>query len=1027
MDHVRRLFSGTGRDLDAAKDPVRYGNGMLSRLEDANFDADLAGRRTIQDVRRLAGAGRKAEGFGTAVINTKDTAESRLLDKALMLYRDSKIRPEAVAEFKAWAAKALGGEGSNQDKLAAKEWLPAVERMERLSPEEQRYADETLENAFRETGRTAQLLGVIDSPIENYVRRAWNLKPGQDAKLFSLAGTGLKSFTDASLQRTLPTILDGIMKGYEPRIKGVSQSLENITREIGRIEATKKTVNDLKKIKDEENVPLVTSERREGYVKLDDPNFQAWRWIGQVTSRPDFMSAEPGMEVDSRSRKVFLTPPKDLPGGVKASDVLEKVPLYARADVAEVLNKMTAVDTFSGKIPGLRGLMEANGRLKRTLLSLSLFHHISESSSWMLGVNRRGGETGDWNPITASRRGNVAIDADDPAVRFGVQNGLTLDVHEDWGDLSGKRGWIERGLRATGIGPLADLAAAGVKLREKGEHYLFGQFIPGLKARAFQLEFAQALKKNPGKDMGELAQVVARNINENFGGLNYKRMGRNPTVQNMSRLFLLAPDWTESNFRNFFAAAVPGDHLNKAIDRLLGGIPSPDGVSAQSRGLWTRVLYRTVAATVMANLLLNVWTDKDRDNLVKFYKDQFVSWEQARRLHWTGVLLDPLYRLVGIELGQEHRTLTLPVHYLDPLRLAGAPDLTLKAKVSPIVKWAGNLFTGTDYSDRPFSSAKELATTGKTVKDNRYAEKESFFNRLPATLVNSLVSNTPIMAGDVYKAVTGELDPMTAAGQAAGARVVKVSPPHWKGIFSAEHKGIQDDYLAALKKGPLTDAAKAEFVARVKDYNAKARQAVAENGLTKAQAPLLFNANWASEAVQRAERANRPPEAFKERKLSEDEEIGKSLHPYYDVARAYTAARERYDALREAGQFDAARELRGAVRLPVLEKQVAAVRAVRAEMTEIRRKPLTPFVMERRLALLRARESRLMDRAVEIAGPLAAKVPDVVGDKAPPAAVPARMSAASVDAAEDTSGSRAKQLANAMFDEEDQSAAWRKG
>ena len=1009
LDHVRRWAQGVDRDLDPAADPVRYGNGMLSRLEEANYDASLAGRRTIRDIRRMVGGGREAAGFGVAVTDAKDSPEARLLDKALMIYRDSKIRPEAVPEFKDWAAGVQADpKVSTQDKLAAREWLPAVERMEQLSPEEKQYADTVLDQAFKDVGYRAKMIGVISAPIENYVRRAWDIDPGKDARLPGLAGTGLKSFTTASMQRSLPTILDGIMKGYDPRIKGVSQSLEQISREIGRIEATKKTVNELKKITDEDGTPLVTTEKRDGYVKLDDPNFQVWRWSGDVKSA---VSREPGMEVTNQGRKVFMTPPKDLPRGVKATDVLEKVPLYAQADVADVLNKMTAVDNFTGKVPGLRALMDANGRMKRTILTLSLFHHISESSSWMLGVNH-GGE---WNPITASRKGNEAIENDDPTVRLGVQHGLVLDVKQDWGEISRGRGWIERGLRAAGLG---DVAETGVQLQKAGEQYLFGQFITGMKARAFQLEYAQALKAHPERTPEALAAAVARNINENFGGLNYRRMGRNPTVQNLARLFLLAPDWTESNFRNFFAM-VPGDRLNKAIDRVLGGIPSPAGVPEQARGLWARVLFRTVAATAAANLLLNCWTHKDRENLVKFYKDSFTDWEQARRLNWTGVMLDPLYRMIGIDLGKEHRTLTLPVHYLDPLKLATAPDLTMKAKAAPLVRWGANFMTGTDYADRPFTGVGEFATTGKTVAANHFAPKEPFFSRLPATLVNSILGNAPVQVADLYKAGVGELDPATAVGQAAGMRLVKVTPPNWKGDYSREHQGILDDYSRAVKKGSLTDAQKAAFIGRVKDYNARVRQTIAENGLTKRQAPPLFNANWAVEAANRVARAARPPEAFKEPKLTEDAELENSLHPFYAVAQAYTLARERFDALKEAGQYDAANSLRSAVKLPLLERQVAAVREVRAEMTRVKRMQLPDEKKRQRLALLQAREARLMDRAAQVGGPLAEQVRTVIGDAATrsqPGPQPNIPAPAATIPAEDMEPSRARRTAGEIWD-----------
>ena len=47
---------------------------------------------------------------------------------------------------------------------------------------------------------------------------------------------------------------------------------------------------------------------------------------------------------------------------------------------------------------------------------------------------------------------------------------------------------------------------------------------------------------------------MANLINDDFGGLHLQRMGRNPTWQHILRLFLLAPDWTESNVRTMVKA-----------------------------------------------------------------------------------------------------------------------------------------------------------------------------------------------------------------------------------------------------------------------------------------------------------------------------------------------------------------------------------------------------------------------------------------------------------------------------------------
>lgn len=62
----------------------------------------------------------------------------------------------------------------------------------------------------------------------------------------------------------------------------------------------------------------------------------------------------------------------------------------------------------------------------------------------------------------------------------------------------------------------------------------------------------------------QIAALTARQLNAAFGGLNYKMLGRNKTLQDVMRLSFMAPDFTEARVRFVGQAARP---FNRTTER----------------------------------------------------------------------------------------------------------------------------------------------------------------------------------------------------------------------------------------------------------------------------------------------------------------------------------------------------------------------------------------------------------------------------------------------------------------------------
>lgn len=103
------------------------------------------------------------------------------------------------------------------------------------------------------------------------------------------------------------------------------------------------------------------------------------------------------------------------------------------------------------------------------------------------------------------------------------------------------------------IGPAADWYG----------HYLFSEYIPGLKFKTYQaiLERNQSVY---AKDLAagrvtaaDVKVLSAEQANAAYGHLNYADLGRNPTIQHFAQLGLLAPDFLEARAR-FTGQAIKG-------------------------------------------------------------------------------------------------------------------------------------------------------------------------------------------------------------------------------------------------------------------------------------------------------------------------------------------------------------------------------------------------------------------------------------------------------------------------------------
>lgn len=221
---------------------------------------------------------------------------------------------------------------------------------------------------------------------------------------------------------------------------------------------------------------------------------------------------------------------------------------------------------------------------KATMLGfLSPFHQVQE------GTHAIGHKV---NPFG----GLPKIDLSKPNQRDAAEHGLML--LPDRVSMAQFREGLDgstRNLVANVLGKAGGPIGKRIKEWADGyQHYLFHEYIPALKLKTYEhiLERNQKrFTKELTSGKATLAQVKflsAEQSNAAYGHLNYADMNRNPTLQHIAQVFLLAPDFLEARGR-FAGQAVKG-LVTKAGREQLAAI----GTLAATQFVLARILNKTL-------------------------------------------------------------------------------------------------------------------------------------------------------------------------------------------------------------------------------------------------------------------------------------------------------------------------------------------------------------------------------------------------------------------------------------------------
>lgn len=396
----------------------------------------------------------------------------------------------------------------------------------------------------------AQKAGLLQQGVENYVRHVYEDSPKYQAKVAAeMNFASLKTNPSFTKERKIPTYFDAEQLGFKPKDKDVGYLTAIHERSFREALAARDYVKSLMNGKAEDGRPLVMTswasakelEPKDGesssaylikpnikaeeesadYRKIDHPALRGWRWAGKT----------------SEGEPIFVQ-----------GDALVHPEIYRK-----LKNNLTksAIRSYETEIlghtvrPG-NAVLNASAEIKHAILSFSGFHQTTLAT-----------HAAEHRTLPA---GMPELDFNQPKQRALVDHGLMVaqyDAEEAFGEGVASGGLVTK---IPGAGPLYG----------RYTNYLFHDYLPRVKMATG----LNALERNMQRYEGKLTQdqieaLTAAQTNASFGGLNYRMLGRNKTIQDVLRLGLMAPDFFEARARYAGQAAKP--YGREQLTALIGG------------------------------------------------------------------------------------------------------------------------------------------------------------------------------------------------------------------------------------------------------------------------------------------------------------------------------------------------------------------------------------------------------------------------------------------------------------------------
>ena len=328
-------------------------------------------------------------------------------------------------------------------------------------------------------------------------------------------------------------------------------------------------------------------------------------------------------------------------------------------------------------------------------------------------------------------------------------------------------------------------------------------------------ELQRQVKLNPDTDINELARNVGEQMNNLYGGINRDRKHRSKTAQALFGLVTFAPDWTETNFVNFFKAthfdfskASAEDQegfFNKAAEYVKSGYK---GVTPEEHKMymkmWANVALRAAFITTAFNLLMAFFNDPDHEEeywqtVERMFKESFSN---PLRLNWMALNITPIRNKFVPDDGKQHY-LDILGPFADAVKMIAEPILLIKNKSSVLGKIIIDAATGSNWQGKKYTSLSELTgsddkglystsnkKTGVRVGDPKGGKHKGqlvrwaapgetnalSWEQMPSFMLETMRGSIPIIAQNALTYIEGETDGWQTLTTGLGIKMNSAKP-----------------------------------------------------------------------------------------------------------------------------------------------------------------------------------------------------------------------------------------------------------
>jgi len=362
--------------------------------------------------------------------------------------------------------------------------------------------------------------GLLEDGVERYITQIWKRENPVSNKLAADFSTAkLQTNFKFARQRIFDSYFEGEQAGYQPANKTVSAAVAAYDQSFNRALASRAFLKALTEGKAADGRPLVevsgtgsTVPRGQtpeailinpkvkgselaDYRTIDHPALRKWMWRTQA---PD------------------------------GTPVFVKGDLLVHPEIYRHLKNVLGTSAWRQNVIG-RAILGVESTLKQSMFSLSGFHQVQET---LHALGHR------VNPARLEK-----VDFSQPWQKEAVEHGLQIADYNA----------LEKFGEGLSSGNLVNkIPLLGTKITGPYTEWLFHDYIPRLKLSMYREALARNMERyakqlQSGKvTRDQIVENTAKQANAAFGELNYTWMGRNKTLQDSLRAFLVAPDFLEA-------------------------------------------------------------------------------------------------------------------------------------------------------------------------------------------------------------------------------------------------------------------------------------------------------------------------------------------------------------------------------------------------------------------------------------------------------------------------------------------------